>query len=43
VGAVIAENTVLNNSVLDLLDDAECGANTWRGNVFGTASAACIQ
>ena len=43
VGAVIAENTVLNNAVLDLLDEGECGANTWRRNTFGTASAPCIQ
>jgi hypothetical protein len=43
LGAVIAENTVLNNSVLDLLDEGDCGANTWRRNTFGTASASCIQ
>jgi len=43
VGAIIAENTSLNNFVFDLLDDGSCGANTWRGNTFGTASAPCIQ
>jgi parallel beta-helix repeat protein len=42
-GNVIAENTALNNAGFDLQDDLECGANTWRRNTFGTASAPCIQ
>jgi parallel beta-helix repeat protein len=42
-GNVIAENTALNNAVFDLQDDLPCGANTWRRNTFGTASAPCIQ
>ena len=42
-GNVIAENTALNSAVFDLQDDLECGANSWRRNTFGTASAPCIQ
>jgi parallel beta-helix repeat protein len=42
-GNVIAENTALNSATFDLQDDLACGANTWRRNTFGTASASCIQ
>ena len=39
VGAVIAENTVLNNAVFDLWDEGECGANTWRRKLL---SGICV-
>jgi parallel beta-helix repeat protein len=40
----IQSNTALGNTTFDLQDDSpDCGTNTWRSNIFGTANQGCIQ
>jgi hypothetical protein len=37
-------NTAQNNGIFDLQDEnTNCDDNTWKKNIFGTASQACIQ
>jgi YVTN family beta-propeller protein/parallel beta-helix repeat protein len=43
-GNSLRKNTATNNGLVDLQDDnANCDMNTWKQNIFGTASRPCIQ